>query len=63
MSMNTALLLVAIVLVASLATMAIVSNPAFAGVGFKNRGECIKALRAQGATGKETAGRCRLLAS
>jgi ABC-type cobalt transport system substrate-binding protein len=44
MSLNTRLLLVAIVLAASLATMAMVSNPAFAGTGFKNKAECIKFL-------------------
>jgi hypothetical protein len=38
------LLVVAIVLAASLATMAMVSNPAFAGTGFKNKAECIKFL-------------------
>jgi hypothetical protein len=44
-SLNTRLLLVAIVLAAaSLATMAMVSNLAFAGTGFKNKAECIKFL-------------------
>ena len=39
------LLVVAIVLMASIAAaMAIVSNPAFAGTGFKNKAECIKFL-------------------
>lgn len=38
------LLVVAIVLVASIAVMATVSNPAFAGTGFKNKAECIKFL-------------------
>jgi hypothetical protein len=36
MSLKAGLLMVAIVLVASLTTMAVVSNPAFAGTGFKN---------------------------
>jgi hypothetical protein len=34
--LNEELLLVAIVLAASLATIVMVSNPAFAGTGFKN---------------------------
>jgi hypothetical protein len=44
MSIKIGLLLVAIVLAASVATLAMVSNPAFAGTGFKNRAECIKFL-------------------
>jgi hypothetical protein len=44
MSLKTGSLLVAMVLVASLAAMAVVSNPAFAGTGFKNKAECIKFL-------------------
>lgn len=35
--LNEELLLVAIVLAASLATIVMVSNPAFAGTGFKNK--------------------------
>jgi hypothetical protein len=42
MSLNIRLLLVAIVLAASLATTAMVSNPAFAGTGFKNKAECME---------------------
>ncbi|MFL6357504.1 MAG: hypothetical protein ACJ71C_13225 [Nitrososphaeraceae archaeon] len=42
MSLKTGLLLVAIVLAASLATMAMVSNPALAGTGFKNKSECME---------------------
>jgi hypothetical protein len=42
MSLKTGLLLVAIVLAASLATTAMVSNPAFAGTGFKNKAECME---------------------
>ena len=38
------LLVVAIVLVASIAVMAIVLNPVYAGTGFKNKAECIKFL-------------------
>ena len=43
-SLNTGLLLVAIVLATSLATTAMVSNPAFAfaGTGFKNKEECME---------------------
>jgi hypothetical protein len=33
---------VGLLLVASLATMAMVSNPAFAGTGFKNKAECME---------------------
>jgi hypothetical protein len=44
MSIKIELLLVAIVLAASVATMAMVSNPSFAGTSFKNRAECIKFL-------------------
>jgi hypothetical protein len=43
MSLNIGLLSVAIVLAAaSLAIMAMVSNPAFAGTGFKNKAECME---------------------
>jgi hypothetical protein len=43
MSLNIELLSVAIVLAAaSIATMAMVSNPAFAGTGFKNKAECME---------------------
>jgi hypothetical protein len=43
MSLNVGLLLVAIVITAaSIATMAMVSNPAFAGAGFKNKAECME---------------------
>ena len=42
MSLNEELLLVAIVLAASLATIVMVSNPAFAGTGFKNIAECME---------------------
>jgi hypothetical protein len=33
---------IGLILVASLATMAVVSNPAFAGTGFKNKAECME---------------------
>ncbi|MFL6364986.1 MAG: hypothetical protein ACJ719_07250 [Nitrososphaeraceae archaeon] len=39
--LNEELLLVAIVLAASLATIVMVSNPAFAGTGFKNK-QCME---------------------
>jgi hypothetical protein len=42
MSLSRGLLLVAMVLVASLATMTVISNPTFAGTGFKNKAECIE---------------------
>jgi myo-inositol-1-phosphate synthase len=42
MSLKTGLLLVAIVLAASLATTAMVSNPAFADTSFKNKAECME---------------------
>jgi hypothetical protein len=41
-SLKTGLLLVAIVPASSLATMAVVSNPALAGTGFKNKAECME---------------------
>jgi hypothetical protein len=43
-SLNIGLLLVAIVLATSLATTAMVSNPAFAfaGISFKNKAECME---------------------
>jgi hypothetical protein len=42
MSVNIGLLLVAIVLAPSLTIMVVVSNPAFAGSGFKNKAECME---------------------
>jgi hypothetical protein len=42
MSLSRRLFLVAMVIAASLTTMATVSNPAFAGTGFKNKAECIE---------------------
>ena len=42
MSIKIGLLLVAIVLAASIATMTMVSNSAFAGTGFKNKEECME---------------------
>jgi hypothetical protein len=42
MNLNAGLLLLCMVLAVSLATMAVVSNPAFAGTGFKNKAECME---------------------
>jgi hypothetical protein len=44
MSLSRGLLLVAMILAASLATMAVILNPTFAGTGFKNKAECIELL-------------------
>jgi hypothetical protein len=41
-SLSLGLLLVAIVLATSLATTAIISNPVFAGISFKNKAECME---------------------
>jgi hypothetical protein len=59
MILKKGLLMVAIVLSASLATMAMVSNPAFAGTGFSNRGECINYLLQHGVPANTAAKLCK----